>query len=98
MGLAAAVALGFGLTLFVLRDVYTGHGPYDFLAWNAFLAWIPYALAAVVVAGHRRGIHPYLLVLGRLVWLLFLPNALYIVTDFVHLGRIRGMPPPSTPR
>jgi predicted phosphodiesterase len=69
-----------------------GHGPYDFLAWNAFLAWIPYALAAVVVAGHRRGIHPYLLVLGGLVWLLFLPNALYIVTDFVHLGRIRGMP------
>jgi uncharacterized membrane protein len=86
------VLLGLGLTLLVVRDAYTGHGPYDFLAWNAFLAWIPYALAALVGAGRRRRLPWYVLALGGLGWLLFLPNALYIVTDFVHLGDIRGMP------
>jgi uncharacterized membrane protein len=90
--MVTAVFLGFGLTLLVVRDAYTGQGPYDFLAWNAFLAWIPYALAALVGAGRRRFIPLYVLGLGAVAWLLFLPNALYIVTDFVHLGDIRGMP------
>jgi uncharacterized membrane protein len=90
--LVAAVLLGVGLGLLVLRDSYTRHGPYDFLPWNAVLAWIPYALAALVEAGHRRRLPWYVLGLGALAWLLFLPNALYIVTDFVHLDDVGGMP------
>jgi uncharacterized membrane protein len=64
---------------------------YGFLAWNLFLAWIPLLLAIAVVKASRSG--------GRLslasllvLWLLFFPNAPYVVTDFVHLRDIGGMP------
>jgi len=59
---------------------------YQFLIWNLFLAWLPYLFSLVVSAIHqvrprRWGV---LLIPGGL-WLLFLPNAFYIVTDFIHL-------------
>lgn len=56
--------------------------PSRFLIWNLFLAWIP-MVAAVAFASVRRGI--WLLPLGVL-WLAFLPNSPYLVTDLVHLG------------
>ncbi len=52
-----------------------------FLVWNLFLAWIP-LFAAVVVARANRAVA----VAAGVVWLLFLPNALYLVTDLVHLS------------
>ena len=56
--------------------------PYRFLIWNLWLAWIP-MFAAVAFAAVRRPI--WLLPIGA-VWLAFLPNAPYLVTDLVHLG------------
>jgi uncharacterized membrane protein len=55
------------------------------LVWNLFLAWVPFLLALLVYDGERRGWSPGpLLALGA-AWLVFLPNAPYIVTDFKHL-------------
>lgn len=63
-----------------------------FLVWNLFLAWVPFVLALGLAAVHRlRWWRPLLWILGA-GWLLFLPNAPYILTDFVHLGRHRGAP------
>jgi uncharacterized membrane protein len=56
------------------------------LVWNLFLAWIPLVLALVVYDGARRGMPDTPLVGIGLLWLLFLPNAPYIVTDFKWLG------------
>ena len=59
---------------------------FRFLIWNLFLAWIPLLLALLVYDRYRRG-RPLLVLAPALVlWLLFLPNAPYIVTDFVHLS------------
>jgi uncharacterized membrane protein len=69
----------------VARILYTGERRYDFLIWNLFLAWIPFVFAWALGSAAHRGIRSSgLLVLG-LCWLLFFPNAPYIVTDFVHL-------------
>ena len=67
------------------RVIHTGSSQYDFLIWNLFLAWIPFVLAWLVDSAWRRGVRPAGIVLLGLVWLLFFPNAPYIVTDFVHL-------------
>jgi uncharacterized membrane protein len=64
---------------------------YGFLLWNLFLAWVPYgcALWADALHGTRRWGGLTVLLFG---WLLFFPNAPYIITDFVHLLRLDTMP------
>ena len=68
------------------------HGPaYRFLDWNLFLAWIPLALALAALASSRHGRGFLTFVLG-ILWLLFFPNAPYMLTDFIHLRQS-----PTTP-
>lgn len=80
------------LGLLAVRVDRVGRPAYLFLVWNLFLAWIPFGAALVVAAAHR--LRAPRLVLGVLGvgWLLFLPNAPYILTDFIHLGRAGGAP------
>jgi uncharacterized membrane protein len=57
----------------------------SYLVWNLGLAWLPFLFALAFYDGYRRGLGTgYLAPLG-LLWLLFFPNAPYILTDFVHL-------------
>ncbi|HXT40396.1 MAG TPA: DUF1361 domain-containing protein [Candidatus Angelobacter sp.] len=59
------------------------HQPAYFnLVWNLFLAWLPLGFAFVAGAFRPpRG----RFVLWAFLWLLFLPNSPYLVTDLVHL-------------
>jgi len=59
---------------------------FRFLVWNLFLAWVPLVLALFVYDAYRRGRSLLWLAPALALWLLFLPNAPYIVTDFVHLS------------
>jgi uncharacterized membrane protein len=69
-----------------------GSTEYMGLIWNLFLAWIPFVLAVVAYdRWRRRRAGVTVLVLGAL-WLLFFPNAPYIVTDFVHLQQQGEVP------
>jgi uncharacterized membrane protein len=82
----------FCVALVVVRDAHTGTQDFHYLVWNLFLAWIPFVLAMIVYdRWRRRGAGVTVLVLGAL-WLLFFPNAPYIVTDFVHLERGAAAP------
>jgi uncharacterized membrane protein len=54
---------------------------YAFLVWNLFLAVIPAVAGAFVLTARATAVRWT----WAIVWLLFLPNAPYIVTDFVHL-------------
>jgi uncharacterized membrane protein len=71
-------------SLLLVRGWYAEGLRFRFLAWNLILAVIP-ALAAAALAGADRGRKPVLVALWGLVWLLFLPNAPYLITDLVHL-------------
>jgi uncharacterized membrane protein len=82
-GLAGASALCLGLELVRERNYATD---FRFLVWNLVLAWVPLILALVVYDGYRRGTTIVRLLPALALWLLFLPNAPYIVTDFVHLS------------
>jgi uncharacterized membrane protein len=84
-GLALASALSLGLEGF--REVhYHGLG-FRFLIWNLVLAWIPLLLAVLVYDRYRGGTRLVRLSPAIALWLLFLPNAPYIFTDFIHLSR-----------
>jgi uncharacterized membrane protein len=59
---------------------------YDYLVWNLFLAWIPYGFSLLVGWLHHRYPNRFLLLVPLCaIWLLFFPNAPYIVTDLIHL-------------
>jgi uncharacterized membrane protein len=58
--------------------------------WNLFLAWIPFGLALLLYDRHRRGARLVQLLALGLLWLLFFPNAPYIVTDFRYLTDMTG--------
>ena len=96
---ALFVVLGSGsamcLALVAGRTVYSHTGHFQFLIWNLFLAWIPPVLAALIyrIAILRRDPARWIVVPAALVWLLFFPNAPYIVTDFVHLGQFHDNVP-----
>jgi uncharacterized membrane protein len=55
--------------------------PTRFFVWNLGLAWVPvFCAAAFGVVRHRIWLVPI-----GLLWLAFLPNAPYLMTDLVHL-------------
>jgi uncharacterized membrane protein len=88
LGLASAICLGLEL----VREHHFATLDFRFLLWNLFLAWIPLVLALVVYDRYRRGTPLVRLLPALALWLLFLPNAPYIVTDFVHLSANRRPP------
>jgi uncharacterized membrane protein len=67
----------------LLRIVYTGQTHFTFMWWNLFLAWLPLLFASLAVGLRGR---PLLLAIPAFFWLLFLPNAPYMVTDLMHLN------------
>ena len=82
MLLSSALAVG----LFAGRVYLSRTLTFAFLVWNLFLAWIPYLSS--LWAAHRRRRHPrrwWSLLIPSLLWLIFFPNAPYIITDFLHL-------------
>jgi uncharacterized membrane protein len=83
LGVASALCLGLELVREHRYDAFS----YRFLIWNLILAWIPLLLGLFVYDRYRRGRPLLALAPALAVWLLFLPNAPYIVTDFVHLSR-----------
>jgi uncharacterized membrane protein len=89
--LAASAVVTVGVVARVERT-----GSYDTtnLPWNLFLAWIPFGLALIVYDGSRKGRSLSLVLGAGLLWLLFLPNAPYIVTDAIWLDEwaLSGVP------
>ena len=74
------------MTLLLLRFIGTHHFGFIFMAWNLFLAWIPLIFIKWVWEQEKVRPSPLWLLMGYfLVWLLFFPNAPYIITDLKHL-------------
>jgi uncharacterized membrane protein len=88
LGVASALCLGLEL----VRERHFEATGFRFLVWNLILAWIPLLLALVVYDRYRRGTALTRLAPLAALWLLFLPNAPYIVTDFVHLSAATPAP------
>lgn len=80
------------VVLFFCRVIATGNTRFSFLTWNLFLAWLPLFWAWFLVASlkKRRWLSWQSLLL-TILWLGFLPNSFYLVTDFIHLRPYAGV-------
>jgi uncharacterized membrane protein len=71
---------------FAFRVMYSGSYNYLNLLWNLFLAWLPYIFSVIASSFYGRAPKRWWIVLlFCILWLLFFPNAPYIVTDFYYL-------------
>ena len=85
------------ITLFMLSIFYTLFSVYVFritnlrihrgMVWNLFLAIIPLVISIMVLICIDKHQKKIAAVLGGL-WLLFFPNAPYMITGFIHLSTI----------
>ncbi len=84
--------LGWCAVLLLFRFARSGSLTFAFLAWNLVLAAVPAVAAWLFVrAAERRSATPLQILLFG-VWLAFLPNAPYVVTDFLHLAPCSAIP------
>ncbi len=77
--------------LLIIRAIQTEQIRGLFLLWNLFLAWVPlffsltarrFSLSTAKTSKFTR----ILIYTSLAFWLLFFPNAPYIITDLIHLG------------
>ena len=80
------------VAMVAVRVRYTGYDTYSNLVWNLFLAWVPLGFALVVYDGARRGLRGLWLITFGALWLLFLPNAPYLITDMKYIRELGGAP------
>ncbi|MBF4473604.1 DUF1361 domain-containing protein [Flavobacterium sp. HJJ] len=75
------------LILLVVRAKLTNTVYLFFLVWNLFLAFIPYLFISCLktqISFQKSKIKTLALLF---LWLLFLPNSFYILTDLIHLSQ-----------
>lgn len=78
--------------ILLARVVYTGEGMFLFLAWNLFLAYLPFALSSWMEKWPQLLARPLFFYIFLTVWLLMVPNSFYIITDLFHLRIAERMP------
>ena len=79
------------LAMLAFRLYYGGTWGYRSLPWDLFLAWLPVPLASAMAWCHARERTPWpVTLLLAFTWLLFFPNAPYLVTQFMHLHASYG--------
>ncbi len=83
---ALGILTAASVALLVIESVQTGELVFGYLAWNLFLAWLPFVLAVWLSRILRSKPWSSWPALGVTVaWLAFLPNSFYMVSDFIHL-------------
>lgn len=84
-----ALSVCFTLTLVFIRAFITSQFIYVFYLWNLLLAIVPVAISNKLLRQKSFGIKSYLLIF---MWLIFFPNAPYIVTDLFHFVKRDSIP------
>ncbi len=76
----------------IFRFIYTDTKVFLFLNWNLFLAFVPWAVTSITILKPNIQNYKITIIILLAVWLLFFPNAPYILTDLFHLRLKSSMP------
>lgn len=83
----------FSITLNILRIVIWHKYSFVYILWNIVLAFIPLIISFFLLVFSQKSTNKKIIfIIGGFLWLVFIPNAIYITTDFVHLGVVRAVP------
>jgi uncharacterized membrane protein len=83
--------VGFNTALILFRITVTHSAYFGFLLWNLLLSGVPFLMSSFICFHPKMSKWAFFTVC--FCWLLFLPNAPYIITDFLHFRRPGSMPP-----
>jgi len=86
------ISCGFSCLLLIARVFITGYLTYIFLVWNLFLAFLPYAITEWLWTHSQVAKNKWKLMAAMILWLLFIPNSFYILTDLFHLDTFHSAP------
>lgn len=75
----------FNFLLVFVRIIRTGEWTYAFMIWNLFLATIPYLISKWMSIKPAVFSNRIKLMAVFAVWIVFIPNTFYIITDLFHL-------------
>ena len=75
------LSIAFSMSLLLVRFYYSSTSDYSFYGWNTFLAAIPYVISTQLLKLKKMNV---LAIMLLVMWLLFFPNAPYIITDLFH--------------
>ncbi|WP_303316234.1 DUF1361 domain-containing protein [Flavivirga abyssicola] len=78
-----SISIMLSIVLLMVRIKLTHSFFYLFLVWNLFLAVIPFSITTYLVTVSKRKKVGFAIWFS--IWLTFLPNAPYIITDLLHL-------------
>jgi len=79
--------------LTVLRVVLFSKYSLVYILWNILLALIPFFISSILLYFKEKNkLKNWVFIVLGIIWLLFLPNAPYIVTDLIHIGVVRAVP------
>ncbi len=81
----------FCVIMVIIRIIKTEQLSFIFMFWNLFLAFIPFSISNYLVKSKKTNSTLKLTTL-TIIWLLFLPNAPYMVTDLFHLHKREYLP------
>jgi uncharacterized membrane protein len=84
-GQALTLSILFSCLLVAARIYHTGRWTFVSMPWNLFLAYVPYFISTTLTQKRFAGNHP-VRIAGLILWLLFIPNSFYILTDLYHLA------------
>ncbi len=86
LGAALVCSSLVGVILFLVASLENNSFDYGYLLWNLGLAWIPLALVLWLQKVLRTSLwSSWLPLIITLLWLSFLPNSFYMLTDYIHL-------------
>jgi uncharacterized membrane protein len=76
------------IILFIVKFAFYEDTHLSFLIWNLFLAWIPLLILYIISALPQKAINSVIAIALFFFWLIFYPNAPYLITDLVHIATI----------
>jgi uncharacterized membrane protein len=77
---------GVSLLFYLLGALESGNRGHWYLLWNLFLAWVPFGLGVCLyrLLGDKSW-NSWQPISLTIIWLCFLPNTFYMITDFIHV-------------